>query len=272
MTAVGTVTSHGSWLGTNLQYETSKPIRGAFHQTHGVEYYPSGFKHYFSPHRTDSDAILLATGETLSNIRRENDNDYASKVVAQIARVSDHFSRIDLSVDIFDRGRLAWNMFDNMKMGSKMFGRRGVRLVCGGDMKDGCTTYVGSRTSPKFLRIYDKNAETGGKIPATRIEFELKQDAAIAVSERLKTESGWLNVTGLFNHLLLQFADWEDYPVVEQLTLGEVVTMTIPERESMLSKKEWLSKQVMPTFVKEWDTGGSDLWTWFCDMVEHSHE
>jgi hypothetical protein len=272
MTAVGTVTTHGTWLDKFLQYNTEKPIHGAFHHTHGVEYYPSGFRHYFSPHRVGSEAVLVATGEPLRNIRRESGNDHVNKVVGQIARVTDHFSRIDLSCDIFDSGYLAHKIYQDLENGSKIFGRRKIEVRKQPGVGNGLTIYVGARTSPKCLRIYDKNAESQGEIGATRFEFELKADASEAVTERLRQELGWSNVTGLFNHMLLQFADWSNYPVIEQLTLGEVITLHIPERERLLNKKEWLGKQVLPTFVKDWDSGGSELWDWFVERVNASHE
>lgn len=268
VTAVGTLAKQGTWMRSMLDKEHTVPIRGAFHQTHGVEYYPSGMRHYYTPHNTLGESILVATGECLRNIRRDNSNDYATKVVAQLSRACHHFSRIDISVDIFDKGRTAWKLHDIVAQGTDMFGRRKVRLVRGGDMSAGCTVYVGSRSSPKMLRVYDKNAETKGEVPATRVEFELKSTASEQVSRLLSQDFGWLRATGLFNGLLQEFADWSEFPAIENMLYGEIVVIETVERPRLLDKKEWLARQIAPTFLKEPNGYGGELWAWFKDMIE----
>jgi hypothetical protein len=51
---------------------------------------------------------------------------------------------------------------------------------------DDWTQYIGSRSSDKFVRIYNKEAESKGEIPAIRLEVESKGKKAREVSARLK--------------------------------------------------------------------------------------
>lgn len=43
----------------------------------------------------------------------------------------------------------------------------------------GATFYLGKRGSDRFLRVYDKDYESDGRIPAIRYEFELRKNILI---------------------------------------------------------------------------------------------
>jgi len=268
VTAVSPATRHNSWLRRFLSTEETKQVHKAYHRERGVEYYPSAVRHYFSPHEVEQTSIMVMDGNCLSNMRTEHGNDWASKVVAILARSSDHLTRIDIAVDIMDGGLLANRIANDVLNGLLTFGRRKSVVIKGGGIGGGCTVYVGSRTSPKFLRIYDKFAESEGKIPATRIEFELKAEAAEGVGINLSIIEGWKEFPKMFTALLGEFHDWEDYPGIYALRFGEVTSIDIPPRERLLSRKEWLSKQVAPTFLKDMSGEGGELWQWFKELIE----
>ena len=270
VTAVGVMSNQGSWMRRFLSYDTTKPINRAYHQTHGVEYYPSLMRHYYSPDIPENTSILVADGQCLGAMRTEHDNDWCNKVVAMLARSSAHFSRIDLALDVMDGGSFARFIAASVISNQLKFTRRKAHVWIGSNEEEGCTTYVGSRTSPKMLRIYDKNAESKGKHPTSRIEFELKSEAAERVSELLRQYESWRKVGHLFTGLLNEFGDWTGYKVLEDIIYGETMTIEPIKRERMLPTKEWLSRQVMPTFVKEPDGKGLELWTWFKEQVESS--
>jgi len=143
-------------------------------------------------------------------------------------------------------------------------------VVMGQGLEGGCTVYIGSRTSPKYLRIYDKNAESKGKNPATRIEFELKAEVAREVSTMLSVFNGYLSASPIFTGLLGEFHDWENYPDIEAIRYGEVSTIRPVVRDRLLSRKEWLLKQVLPTFIKDPHGEGGELWEWFKAKVAAS--
>lgn len=270
VTAVSPTIRMGRWLRMFLDRETTKTVYKAFHRTHGVEYYPSGIKHYYSPHDLDIGSVLVMDGSAMSNLRNLFDNEGSLKVVSILARCSAHFSRIDLALDIMDSGRLAINLAELTQKGIIDYGRRKARVVTETGEWGGTTTYVGSRTSPKYLRVYDKYAESKGKIPATRIEFELKAEAAEELTSLLAAFGGHLQASRIFVGLLGQFADWRDFPIIEDLRYGEVTVINPARKERLQDRKEWLTRQVLPTFIKEPAGIGGELWAWMVEMVEKS--
>ena len=268
VTAVAPTIRTGRWLRLFLEKENTKPIYKAYHRTHGVEYYPSGIKHYYSPHDMIVGSVMVIDGSAMSNMRQIYDNDGSLKMLSILARNTDHFSRIDLSIDIMDGGDMARNVAGRTIWGRQDWGRRGAKTVKSTGEFGGCTTYVGSRTSPKYLRIYDKWAESKGKIKATRIEFELKAEAAEQVTTILSGFDGHLQASRIFVGLLGQFGDWSDYPEIEALRYGEVTVIEPHKRERLSERKEWLARQVLPTFVKDPDGIGGELWAWMVEKVE----
>lgn len=268
VTSVAPTIKTGHWLRMFLDRETNEPTYKAYHRTHGVKYHPSGIRHYYSPHDMQIGSVMVIDGQAMGNMRQIYDNEGSLKVISILARNCDHFSRIDLSVDIMDGGELARTFAQFTDVGLMDFGRRKARVMRETGEWGGTTTYVGTRTSPKFLRVYDKRSESKGKINASRIEFELKAEAAEEVTSILADFGGHLKASSIFIGLLGQFTDWELFPVIEDLRYGEVVTIPPIKRERLSDKKEWLSKQVLPTFVKSPHGEGGELWAWFVELVE----
>lgn len=268
VTAVSPTIRMGRWLRMFLDRETSLPTYRGFHRTHAVKYHPSEIVHYHSPHDLDVGSVLVMSGSAMNNLRMIYDNKGSLKIVSILARCSSHFSRIDLSLDIMDGGLLAWKLANKSDAGEMDWGRRKARTVRESGEWGGCTTYVGARTSPKYLRVYDKWSESHGKIPATRIEFELKAEAAEEVTSILAAFGGHLKASSLFVGLLSQFADWQPFPEVEALRYGEVTTIDVHRKERLSDRKEWLTRQVLPTFIKSPEGEGGELWAWMVEMVE----
>lgn len=261
-----------SWLRHFLKGQDTRYTHSAYHRSRAVEYYPSGIRHYFTPDSTLDGSILVADGNALANIRHDNDNDFCSKVVAVLARSSHHFSRVDIALDVMDDGYLARLIARDVINGKMSFGRRKARVVMGEGTDGGTTVYVGSRTSPKMMRLYDKSSESKGKIKSTRIEFELKSEASAEVSRIIALYNGWTKTSLLFTGLLNEFADWERYPDIMNLCWGDVTTINIPDRERLLDTKDWLRRQVLPTFVRDPMGNGGELWQWFKELVETGGE
>lgn len=77
------------------------------------------------------------------------------------------------------------------------------------------TQYIGSRSSDKFVRLYNKEAESKGEIPAIRLEVESKGKKAREVSARLKAiATKILNKPGLQDAITFQF----DGEIIDMVT------------------------------------------------------
>lgn len=73
---------------------------------------------------------------------------------------------------------------------------------------DGSTLYVGSRTSDRMLRLYDKSAESDGEYPKRcwRYEIEYKGPRALRVAERIRNDAH--QVQAVFDALQTCYSDW----------------------------------------------------------------
>lgn len=248
MTAVDVDTSSTSFIRHKLRYDDYVEWRTAYHRQRCIIYSANDLRHYFSQPECNQPSIYVWDGSALTSNRFTFGNDYVTKMVAQFARYCSHFTRIDLSVDVFDNGRLARRIAEDVQEGGLVFGRRKVSITKGIGLLGGTTTYIGKRSSPLMLRIYDKSAESKGKIPASRIEFEVKGDRAKMISYILGQPEGWLKATPIFCGLLKEVGGLSDTKEIEHLIYGEVITIEPSKHEPMMEKKEWLRKQVWPSF------------------------
>lgn len=149
--------------------------------------------------------------------------------------------RIDLAVDIPE----ALNPFDlwtDLEFGHAATSSRKHQLI---QSDGGWTVYVGSRTSDKFLRIYDKQAEAGLDYPLTRIELECKSDYAEGIAQHVDAE-GYNN----FPAIIRAFCDfpenarWTDHLASPTLSAG------IPKKEKTSDTRRWLMESVAPALAK----------------------
>jgi len=90
-------------------------------------------------------------------------------------------TRIDLAIDVFAQEIDIRALASAPRVAAFPGSAKKWRLWEGDD--GGCTAYIGSRKSDKFLRVYDKAAEQKRKdVNWTRFELELKGDAAKAAA------------------------------------------------------------------------------------------
>lgn len=268
LTVVAPHVKQNTWLRHFMSHERPTPIRPAYHRSHALEYYPSLLKYYYSLDQAEQDSVLVMSGECLAHLRRLHSNDWCNKMVAVLAKRALHFSRIDLAIDLMDEGELARRLAHDVVDGELDFGRRTARVVMGIGEYGGCTTYIGARTSPLFARIYDKKAESKGRISSSRIEFELKDTWAQGLTEQMRAFNGWTLPPRLLVGLLNGFEALQVYPEIQALCYGEVSSVHLPGRERFLGTKDWLERQVLPTFLKDKDGKGGELWDWFKERVE----
>lgn len=111
----------------------------------------------------------------------------------QVLRLSRQVSRIDLQVTILDigpwfnwAGECIRKALEDERVKS---GITRTTIIYG--TPEGSTAYVGSRSSERYFRVYDKHAESKGAYPlgSWRWEVEWKGDRAQRVAERVKGQS-----------------------------------------------------------------------------------
>lgn len=111
--------------------------------------------------------------------------------------------------------------------------------------RKGSTLYVGSRTSEKFLRIYDKGVEQEIDTLWYRIELECKGDYARGVALHIDSVG-----YDYFGDIIKGFCDW---PTVEEwvaATTSPTLLEGIAKPEKRRDTFSWLMKSVVPPVAK----------------------
>lgn len=108
----------------------------------------------------------------------------ATALLAWMMQQGAKITRLDLAIDVFDVAIDPSELAKVARVTNAPGSAKKWRIWRGEDQ--GCTAYIGSRKSEKFLRIYDKAAETGDHSRHwTRFELELKGDAARAAAAQM---------------------------------------------------------------------------------------
>lgn len=180
-------------------------------------------------------------------------------------------TRIDIAYDDFDKVITPFDYNNFMVNGRIRTKARSWSFIASGQLSGG-TFYLGKRGRERFIRIYDKDFESGGKIPSIRYEFELRQEWALKIVDLVLN-----NVKFYFSDLIQDFMEvveeydlngtrdvlytrksrsklderWEKFlEVCVKVVENDPIDLTIPRKKTEYTLKhslEWLSKQVAPT-------------------------
>jgi len=221
-------------------------------QSHGAKGYNTGISYanglsvWWHTEMQANGVHVVLSGSCLRQLLA-NGHDW-KEVMERVSSSGGRTSRVDLAFDI-KNGQLACGDFEIARL--KPYKGKGrtpkfVKLVSG----DGSwTTYVGSRQSEKFLRIYDKAKEQGNYVEDyIRVELETKGETAHAVGwqfSRLDKNE----CVGMARGLLLGVADF-NIPSWEAAFNGHTVALSIPQGKEK-DTFGWLIKQCVPSLAKE---------------------
>lgn len=162
-------------------------------------------------------------------------------VLRQALAMGANITRIDIAID-WPHNLLLGSMKMWLDMGDAETRARDWNLITG---RKGQTLYVGSRTSEKFLRIYDKAAEQGIDGPWFRIELECKGDSARGIAQHVDSE-GYV----YFGDIIKGFCDFPKYDPWQQATTSPTLLEGIPRPEKRRDTFSWLMKSVAPSVAK----------------------
>lgn len=157
-------------------------------------------------------------------------------------------SRVDLAIDIFDSGLQQTDLCKPNLRAYKGKGRT-PRFLPVGDQETGWTHYVGSRTSTKYLRIYDKareqKLENGDYI---RVELECKAEIARAILWEFPALSRQ-DCIPMAQTLIRSVADFNND--VWQAALGSVDMALTASQTRERDTLGWLVKICAPALAKQ---------------------
>lgn len=169
-------------------------------------------------------------------------------------------ARLDLAMDIYSNYMdIIENAINNKDYSTKS---RRIKIIkeleANTNVVKGRTFYIGSRTSNKMLRIYDKGLEQGTDLDWTRFELELKAELAKDVFIKLLDE----NIRQLINSLLLstiRFTQGSSTNITRRRTADWYVNLLdkqevkykfeVNKHDDLDSKIAWLLAQVSKSLV-----------------------
>lgn len=162
-------------------------------------------------------------------------------VLRQALAMGANVTRIDLAID-WPKQMYLRALKGAADMGEIVTRARDWNLIEG---RAGTTLYVGSRESEKFLRIYDKAAETKTEGTWFRIELECKGDFARGVA---------LHVDGngyeYFGDIIKGFVDWPTMSQWRDATDSPTLLEGIPRPEKQRDTFAWLMSAAAPSLAK----------------------
>lgn len=170
------------------------------------------------------------------------------RLMELIAEHEGRTSRVDLAFDFKDSGIDAGSL---VKPNLKPYKGRGrtpkFNTLTGED--GSWTKYIGSRSSEKFLRIYDKAKEQGDYVgDYIRVELECKGEVAHAVGWTFARQNA-AECVGMARALVTGVANF-NIPAWEDCFERDVVDFSIPQGKQR-DTFHWLVKVCAPSLARE---------------------
>jgi DNA relaxase NicK len=181
---------------------------------------------------------------------------FLDRLLALGARVS----RLDLASDLVGKHINLEEWYQKVRNGDAVTNARRHRLV---QSESGATLYIGSRSSERFLRIYDKAGQEGVDMDWFRAELELKGGAAKGVARYLQQKRSLEEVPAIINAFFrLRCSDWDEWMETDH-------SAVIYSTKTRSNTADWLLNSVAPALARhlEKDAGFIE------DFIEavHSH-
>ena len=188
---------------------------------------------------------FVYTGEALRRTRLSGTSDRF--LVNMITKLGASFSRIDIAVNIALPDASAESLREEFDQGRAITGAKAYTFIEGGGTKKGSTFYLGSRTSERMLRFYNKAAQMGmDGITWWRAELEMKGRHAQEWAKSFKGVETHHHIKGAIR----SFVDFTSSMWWVEAMSGDEYTgqLRLPRTESNTMK--WLQQQVLPALQK----------------------
>jgi len=162
-------------------------------------------------------------------------------LLRQVLNVGGSVRRIDLAFDVAEDVdfRALYNQLANGEVTTRA---RQHQII---ESNTGTTIYVGSRTSDRFLRIYDKGAEQRTNDMWTRIELECKSDYAVGIAQYID-QNGYDGIP----EIIRAFARWEKLEYFDDWFNSPTLFDGLPKKEKTTDTRRWLMDACAPALAR----------------------
>lgn len=207
--------------------------------------HPYGIMVMSNSNRPEMGTHMVLSGRALSEIAKHN---ITGLSLAKWA--IDHgckITRMDLAIDVKEQYISPDELFYAPRL--KVSTGKPKQENFNKGKERGFTIYVGSRSSEKFMRVYDKAAEQGlpDDVLWTRFELELKGDAALSAARTLfgmKTKQAAVYASKLMRGFWLV-----DHPLYDQI-MGSDKDYVAGSKDTQHDTLNWLMGQVARSMAK----------------------
>lgn len=211
----------------------------------------TGVKRYSSTSRQDMGYAVLISATALSSLERASKSPSLLQAMFDTGLREYRCSRLDLAVDIYDGGLLAQKTARAARRQVIKTSARQVSVIEGVVGKGGVTTYIGTRQSARFIRVYDKAVESNGRVPTSRFELQANKDFANVLWRQIATPTqealngvAYAAINGLVT-------SWGDESIDEQLQFI-ISAKPAPQPPPKDDAWEWIERQVLPSIQRDW--------------------
>jgi hypothetical protein len=196
--------------------------------------------------KPDQGVLFTLTGKDLvAWLENGGDHQILINYISRLPALT--VSRLDFAVDVFSPDAHPNQVYEKMEAGLiKTTARNYSRLqsrINGGEI--GVTVYIGSRTSNRLIRVYDKAIQAGAKYPWIRIEIELKKTFALLTLRQMAEHGIVRTGKAAIRDFVRTDLDWLDGAVD-----GEDVTYITPGERKDTAWEKWIKTVVLPNAVR----------------------
>ena len=200
--------------------------------------------------------MVEMTGQQLSKLRKAGTTE--SGLISKAIELGAKFTRIDFAVDLFDTGGRPVDVLQCWRHDQFYTIAKSVSLVSKETRKSttGETVYIGSRSSERLVRVYDKAQQQKTKTDWLRVELEAKGKRADQLGRLMQSDG--VDKSGLA--MLADVCEWSDIDWFENIWGSEYEPFEIdsigrPETD----RERWLRTVVVPVITEELEAGSAWL-------------
>lgn len=236
----------GTWIRTFASDKGSAPIaptngyRSAYRSIHKVDI-------MWNLDRPEMGYHVIIAGTAIRNLCEHMELDQKALLV-QCLDAGASITRIDLAKDLTGEVVSLDKIYQELEQGKGVGSARTFTQMH--SASGGNTVYVGSRQSEKFIRIYDKAAQTGAHDERWfRYELELKGVVARSLASYLRTTERW---DSAFDTIALHMVDLPNNVQWKKFFSSGFIPIGLPKIEKCTDREKWIDSQVTPAIVKHY--------------------
>lgn len=227
----------------------------------------TNLKRYSSTTRPDMGFAIVASATALARCAEIHENNDMLAALWEWGFKEYRATRLDLAVDLYDGGELAHRVARAVRRKVVRTAARQTSVIEGITGKGGITSYIGSRGSTRFVRVYDKNAESGGKVAASRFELQANSEFASELWKSIRQPSQDQLNTVAYAAINGLVSDWGDERTNKEMQFI-LASKPPPKPEPSEDAWEWISKQVLPTLTRDFYLNGQSEHTLLQRLID----